>query len=119
MKGELLSFLNDVRDAVKASAEQGKAQSESIEAVADVLKAQEDLQKLLLAQQMAIRTLLALVWAHVLLQEYDPDKEADESKHRVLEAVRFDASDSLDVDVHEHLIEIAKEVSQVIRSRQP
>ena len=119
MKSELLNVLNDVQDAVKASVEQGKAQSESIEAVADVLKAQEDLQALLLAQQMAIRTLLALVWAHVLLQEDDPDKEADEFKSRVLEAVGFDASDSLDVDAHEHLIEIAEEVAQMIRSRKP
>ena len=117
MKRELLNFLNDMQNAVEASAEQGKAQSESIEAVADVLKAHEDLQKLLLAQQMAIRTLLALVWAHVLMQE--DDKEADEFKPWVLEAVNFDASDSLDVVAREHLIEIAEEVAQIIRSRQP
>ncbi len=117
MKRELLDFLNDMQSAIEASAEQGKAQSESIEAVTDVLKAQEDLQKLLLAQQMAIRTLLALLWAHVLLQEDDPDKEADEFKPWILEAVTFDASDSLDVDTHEQLIEIAEEVAQMIRSR--
>ena len=119
MKRELLNFLNDMQSAIEASAEQGKAQSESIEAVADVLKTHEDLHKLLLAQQMAIRTLLALVWAHVLMQEDDPDKEADEFRPWVLEAVRFDAGDSLDVDAHEHLIEIAEEVAQMIRSRQP
>ena len=112
----IMESLNAAGDAISALTAGQQHASEALNNIQEALEGQVEVNRQLMAGQIAHSTLITALWAHILLEMDDVDNRGDEFKAWLMRNCELASGSEIEVDAFEQVMELADEIVRTIRS---